>query len=212
VLNVNPLRLMIYDRTCGALTASWWVGGHLARAMGRLDGRAGFDRWADALRWLRARSDAASRPIGEIQYWGHGHPGYVRMARDRLDRAALAPGHPLHDELRQLRDRLLPGGQALFWFRTCQTFAGPEGHAFARDWTRFFSARTAGHTFIIGPLQSGLHVLAPGEEPSWPVEEGGHAWSSLRAPATISFLQGTVTPGPLAGSGAGRARPPSRRP
>ena len=191
MLNVKPLRLMVYDRTCGALTASWWVGGHLGRAMGRLDARAGFDRWADAVRWLC--DQGRSRPIGEIQYWGHGHPGYVRMAGERLDRSALEPGHPLHEALLQLRDRLAPGGQALFWFRTCETFAGPEGHAFARAWTRFFSARAAGHTFIIGPLQSGLHVLAPGEEPSWPREEGGHVWSSLRAPATISCLQGTVT-------------------
>src|SRR5690349_16164330 len=127
-----PLRLMVYDRTCGPLTWSWWAGGHLARATGRLDGRAGFDRWTDALRWLC--DQGRDHPIGEIQYWGHGHPGLVRMAGERLDRTALEPGHPLHDDLRRLRDRLAPGGQALFWFRTCETFAGPEGHAFARDW------------------------------------------------------------------------------
>ena len=118
------------------------------------------------------------------------------MASERLDRAALAPGHLLLPALERLRDHLLPGGDALFWFRTCETFAGAEGHAFARAWTRFFRARAAGHTFIIGPLQSGLHVLAPGEEPSWPEDEGGHVWSSPRAPSTITFLHGTVRPGP----------------
>ncbi|HEY8206351.1 MAG TPA: hypothetical protein VIG99_02640 [Myxococcaceae bacterium] len=209
---MKPLRLMVYDRTCGALTTSWWLGGHLSRALGRLDDRAGFDRWPDALRWLRDRSCAEGRPIGEIQYWGHGHPGLVRMAGERLDRSALSPGHPLFQDLEALRDHLAPGGQALFWFRTCETFAGPEGHAFARAWTRFFSARAAGHTFIIGPLQSGLHVLDPSGEPDWPLDEGGHVWSSLRAPATISFLHGTVTPGPWAGSGAGPERPRRRRP
>jgi hypothetical protein len=43
-------------------------------------------------------------------------------------------------------------------------------------------------------LQSGLHVLGPGEEPTWPVDEGiepgnQHARdSSMGAPRTITFL------------------------
>ena len=36
------------------------------------------------------------------------------------------------------------------------------GHDFARAWTDFFGSRAAGHTFIIGYWQSGLHTLAPG--------------------------------------------------
>ena len=203
-----PLRLMVYDRTCRGpgpvpgLATTWWLGGHLYRALGRLDAWAGFARWADAIDWLCEQSASSGRPIGEIQYWGHGHPGLVRMGSQQLTRAALVQGQPLFEPLERLRGRLLPGGEALFWFRTCQTFSGAEGHAFARDWTRFFRARAAGHTFIIGPLQSGLHLLAPGEEPSWPQDEGGHVWSSFRAPSTITFLHGKVRPGPAAAGAA----------
>lgn len=200
------LRLMIYDRTCRGpgpvpgLTTTWWLGGHLYRALGRLDGWAGFSRWADALDWLIHRG--AEQPIQQIQYWGHGNFGCAKLAGERLDEEALDPGHPLHPRLQALRDRLLPGGRALFWFRTCETFGGPEGHAFARAWTRFFRCRAAGHTFVIGPLQSGLHELGPDEEPHWPLEEGRSPdpsrrralWSGLRAPSTVSFLTGRVPP------------------
>jgi hypothetical protein len=207
---------MIYDRTCRGpgplpgLSTTWWLGGHLYRALGRLDAWAGFDRWADALGWLSDQSLRRGRPIGEIQYWGHGHPGLVRMAKERLDLSALEEGHPLFQPLCRVRDRLAPGGGALFWFRTCETFAGAEGHAFARRWTRFFGARAAGHTFIIGPWQSGLHQLAPGQEPDWPADEGGHVWSSPRAPSTITFLHGKVRPAPSAGSGRAPSSWPRR--
>jgi hypothetical protein len=77
----------------------------------------------------------------------------------------------------------------------------PEGHAFARAWTRYFQCRAAGHTYVIGPFQSGLHCLAPGAEPDWPTTEGlptdePHAraalWSTPFAPNTITCFHGTV--------------------
>jgi hypothetical protein len=89
---------------------------------------------------------------------------------------------------------------SLWWFRSCDVFGTAKGHAFARGWTRFFGCRAAGHTYTINMLQSGLHVLAPGEEPTWSVDEGvesglEHArTSSVLAPNTITFLHGTVRP------------------
>ena len=197
----RPLRLMVYDRTCGALTASWQVGGALYRGLGRLDQRRGVTTWPEALEWL-----AGVRPgerIGEIQYWGHGQWGRANVAGAPLDVSALQPAHPWHPLLERIRARLI-GPEALWWFRTCSTFGRLEGHRFAQAWTSFFGCRAAGHTYVIGPLQSGLHSLRPGQTPAWSVDEGlpkgaldspVAAWSHWRAPNTISCLHGQVPPG-----------------
>lgn len=224
---MRPLRLMIYDRTCWGgrppgLTGSWLVGGWLYRVLGRLDAFQGFSNWSDALEWLaQVHSD---RPIAEIQYWGHGNWGNVRLGAERLDVRALRVGHPLHDRLVRVRERLTPNGTALWWFRTCETFGTEAGHQFAREWTRFFDARAAGHTHVIGPWQSGLHVLAPGQEPDWPVEEGlpgtkadakarptRALWSKRRCPNTITFLHGRIPPQFACGSGPNGPQAPDEQ-
>lgn len=203
------LRLMVYDRTCAGrwglpgLTASWRVGSVLYRALGRLDDWRGVASWPEALDWLLARS--VEQRIAEIQYWGHGTWGRALVDHESLDVQALAPRHPWRARLDALRERLVPGGEALWWFRTCETFGTARGHAFARAWTRFFGCRAAGHTYVIGPWQSGLHSLAPGEEPSWPVKEGlppgeeagarTARMSGPREPNTITCLHGQVPPG-----------------
>ena len=79
---MSGLRLMVYDRTCvGArapvgLSTAWGAGSVLYRGLGRLDGTFGATSWDDALGWL-ARFEP-SRPIAEIQYWGHGQWGSPR--------------------------------------------------------------------------------------------------------------------------------------
>lgn len=173
---MRPLRVMIYDATwVGSkpdqwfLTTSWVLGGVLYRLLGRIDAVYGATSWPDALAWLG--SVEAGRPISQVQYWGHGTRGRVLIARDPLDRRVLEDDdHVLASALRTARDRLTP--DALVWFRTCLAFGGARGHAFASACARFFHCRVAGHTYVIGPLQSGLHTLAPGEVPSWPVDEG----------------------------------------
>lgn len=202
------LRLMVYDATQGGrgplpgLTASWWAGAHLYRALGRLDAWHPAETWADALGWLaRVRPD---RPIAEIQFWGHGHWGSARVAGEVLDRAALMPAHPHRRRLEAIRARLVPG-DGLWWFRTCETFGARAGHDLARAWADFFGARAAGHTFVIGPWQSGLHSLAPGAVPDWPADEGlvagtpgapvKAAWSRPGAPHTVTCLAGRVPQG-----------------
>lgn len=198
----EPLRLMLYDRSCRGrgvvpgLSHAWAFGGALYRALGRIDAWYGAWSWAEGLDWLR---DAArTRPIAEIQFWGHGEWGGLWIDEELLTRAALEPGHYLHDRLAAVKARLVPGGNALWWFRSCDVFGTQVGHDFARAWTRFFGSRAAGHTYTINILQSGLHLLRPGEEPTWSLDEGVvpglfHASeSSVLAPRTITCLHNRV--------------------
>jgi hypothetical protein len=203
---VTPLRLLVYDRTCVGmpvgLSSAWATGAALYRALGRLDAVQGVGSWAEALEWLAACEP--DRPISEIQYWGHGRWGRVLVDRDPLDVRSLSPSHPLHGKLEAVRQRLIPGGEALVWLRTCEAFGAAAGLDFARRLADFFGSRVAGHTHIIGALQSGLHGLRPGHTPDWSPEEGiaeGSAENPLRAlhsipgrPRTITCFDGAVPP------------------
>jgi hypothetical protein len=206
---VSGLRLMVYDRTCVAkhvrvgLSTAWGAGSTLYRGLGRLDAAYGASSWDDALRWLATFE--GERPIAEIQYWGHGRWGRAMIDRDALDARALAPGHALEPRVAALRERLLPGGEALVWLRTCEAFGASAGLDFAERLANGLGARVAGHTFIIGAIQSGLRALRPGHRPDWSPEEGiaeGTPDAPLRAhgsgvqrPRTVTCLTGTVPPG-----------------
>ncbi len=202
----RPLRLAVFDRTCVAtgwrpgLTSAWRAGTVLYRRLGRVDASYGATSWADALAWLATfRRD---RTIAEIQYWGHGKWGHVLVDRDVLGASALATGHALYAKLEAVRERLAP--DALVWLRTCETFGAAAGHDFARRLSDFTGARVAGHTFVIGVLQSGLHGLRPGAKPDWPLDEGlaeGTPDAPKRAhtsmpdrPHTITCFTGAVPP------------------
>ena len=169
--------------------------------MGRLDRSRGVDNWDGALRWLVAK--VKQTPLSEIQIWSHGKWGEAHLNGDVFDETVFLPDHPLHDGVKALRDVLTK--DALIWFRTCETFGATSGHAFAEAVTEFFGCRAAGHTFIIGPWQSGLHSLRPGEIPAWDHAEGliagtpdqpeKAALSTRTAPNTIHCLQGAVPDG-----------------
>jgi hypothetical protein len=203
-----PLRLMVYDRTCTAklapvgLSTAWGAGSVLYRGLGRLDAAYGATSWEDALGWLGTFEP--SRAVAEVQYWGHGRWGQVLVDRDVLDARALAPEHRLARRLAAVRERLLPGGQALVWLRTCEAFGADAGHDFAMRLADGLGARVAGHTFIIGALQSGLHGLVPGHTPDWNPEEGiaegtpatprrAHGSGVLR-PNTVTCFSAEVPP------------------
>jgi hypothetical protein len=203
----EPLRLLVYDRTCTGphglpgLSHAWQAGHHLYRGLGRLDAGFAASSWAEALDWLATH--AAPAPLGEIQFWGHGRWGQAHIAGQPLDVSALSPAHPLHERLARVRARMQP--QSLWWFRTCETFGTAAGHGFAQAFARFFDCRVAGHTFVIGVWQSGLHSLRPGETPGWSLEEGLRVTPAARtqaaapsrpgAPNTITCLHGRVPPG-----------------
>ena len=202
-VSVGALRLMVYDRTCTryglGLSSAWAVGGALYRSARRLDARFGATTWEEALSWIAGYE--RSRPIAEIQYWGHGRWGRVFVASDPFDASALGPGHRLHDLVLAIRERLLPEDRSLFWLRTCEAFGADAGHDFASRLAETFRARVAGHTHIIGAVQSGLRTLSPGRRPRWSPEEGlaegtrdrpiRARGSSLLAPRTISCLHGS---------------------
>ena len=195
-----PLRVMFYDQSCRGrglvpgLSHAWSFGGRLYRALGRIDAWQGAGYWVEALDWLLEISK--DRPLGEIQFWGHGEWGGLWIDEELLTIAALDPGHPVHDRLVALKGRVQP--DSLWWFRSCDVFGTQIGHDFARAWTRFFGCRAAGHTHTINFLQSGLYELAPGAEPHWSVDEGvvpglWHASeSSWTAPKTITALHGKL--------------------
>ena len=193
-------RLLIHDATCTGspvgLSTVWSAGARLYRGLGRLDASCAVASWGEAFAWI----EQDDRPLQELQFWGHGRWGCALVGGEALDVGALSRAHPLHRGLEALRARLAPG--ALVWFRTCSTLGATRGADFAARLADFLGARVAGHTFIIGYHQSGLHGLSPGTRPDWAPEEGldeGTAdrpqksrWSSPIAPRTITALQGRV--------------------
>lgn len=201
-MTTAPLRLMFYDKTCRGpwwffgLTHAWMLGGILYRFLGRIDAVRGVSTWSEALDWLNHHEP--TRTICEIQFWGHGEWGGLWMEEDLIKIDVLEEGHALYGSWVALKNRLVSDGTALFWFRCCDTFGAEAGQDFARRWTSFFECSTAGHTYTINFLQSGLQVLQLGEEPNWPIEEGivpglEHASESgFFAPRTITCLQNEI--------------------
>jgi Domain of unknown function (DUF4347) len=202
----DGLRLVVYDATQRqrrpkALGLSWQYGAQLYRALGRVDAAHGARSFADAFAWL-ARHEAA-RPIQEVQFWGHGKWGRIFIDREVLDRSVLAPGHSQQRAFAAVRERLVP--DALLWFRTCETLGAHAGQDFAAALADATGARVAGHTFVIGFFQSGLHCLRPGVTPAWSALEGlakGSAEqpesalpSTPDSPNTITCLTGRIPDG-----------------
>jgi hypothetical protein len=204
--DMNGLRLLVFDGTPKAgetpLRTAWSVGARVYSTLGRIDAYHGATSWADALAWLSRVGEGA--PIAEVQYWGHGKWGALFIGGDTLTAAAFQREHAHAPALAAVRGRMLPDAQSLVWFRTCETFGADAGHVFAVTVSRYFGARAAGHTHVIGVLQSGLHGLRPGEEPYWPPTEGlargtadaplaAHG-SSSKAPNTLHFMNGAIPP------------------
>lgn len=200
------LRLIVYDATQRArppklLGLSWQYGTHLYRALGRVDAAHGARGFASALEWLEKYEP--TRPIAELQFWGHGKWGQIFIDRESLDRSVLSPTHRHHAAFQAVRERLAP--DALLWFRTCETLGARRGQDFASALADATGARIAGHTFVIGFFQSGLHCLRPGTTPQWLATEGlarGSAEfpetalaSSPTAPNTITCLDGEIPTG-----------------
>ena len=182
------------------LTPVWWVGARLHRVTARADAVLGARSWDEALRWaVRVSQERGGTKIASLQAWGHGGWGFMTIGDGRLDASALEPEHALALALDALR-AALAGPHALVWLRCCSAF-GHHGRHFAAALARRLGCTVAGHTHVIGFLQSGLHVLAPGEEPAWDPREGVlerdgvptcALGSSVRAPSTVTALRATL--------------------
>jgi hypothetical protein len=198
----TPLRLMIFDRTCVGrvlgLSRAWSLGARWYRWRGWLDATRGVASWDEAFAFLDEHQ--REHPIGQVQFWGHGKWGDVRVAGEALSCESLRRSHPHAAMLARVRARLAP--DALVWLRTCESFGAERGRRFARELADFMGTRVAGHTYVIGPWQSGLHALAPGAVPDWSADEGleeGTGSAPKRAkisrpgePRTIHCLQGEL--------------------
>lgn len=192
---MSVARLLVFDRTCTSgkrgLSPAWSAGANLYRGLRRIDDARGVASWDEALDWLATQRE----PISQIQYWGHGKWGCALVDNDVFDASRL------HDpRLDAIRERLTP--DSLLWFRTCETFGARAGIDFAERLSDRLGCRVAGHTYVIGFHQSGLHGLAPGVRADWSPDEGldeGTAdapvrakWSWPWSPRTITCLASRV--------------------
>ena len=196
------LSALIYDRQCRGPGPTRWlgrsfvVGAALHGLSRRFDVVIPARDWPTALADLLARTEG--RTLDEIQFWGHGKWGEALIGQDRLDARTIATGGALHDPFCTLAPRLA-GPDATLWFRTCETFGAHRGQTFARAISDLLGCSVAGHTHIIGPWQSGLHRLRPGQRPAWSPDSGlrkGSAeapqqarWSRPGLPRSVSCLR-----------------------
>ncbi len=202
--------MLLYDATCrgqlAGLSHVWQIGAGFYRTLRRQDASFGATNWEGALRWLAMQ--ARDAPIAEIQFWGHGKWGAAKIRDEVLCVESLGRGHRHRPLLDAVKERM--GPESLWWFRTCETFGAQAGNRFAQTWANHFACWAAGHTYIVAYWQSGLHMLAPGQSPSWSVREGlargtphnpqGALWSRPWSPNTISCLRGTIPPAYRVGS------------
>lgn len=199
-MSKKGLRLVLYDDTCRSdiwwrvgLTHSWVAGVKLYRLRGAIDAAYGITSWTQGILWLLEQSKRG--PIAEVQYWGHGKWGRAQVDQEHLNVQSLESAHALSGLLADVRD-VMAGPDSLWWFRTCETFGADVGQDFAQAWSEFFECRVAGHTYVIGPFQSGLHVLSPGQTPTWSPDEGlieGTADEPERAAMSHPSFSRTIT-------------------
>lgn len=162
-----------HDGTAGTsrvqigLAPAWWLGAKVhGLARGRTPYRArGVRSWEQAIRFALDSAQETGLPIADFQAWGHGGWGFMDLGDTRLEKRTLST-LPLTELARSMTD------DALFWVRCCSAFGGRAGRSFAPLLAEHLGRRVAGHTYVIGVLQSGTHSLAPGGSPDWPLEEG----------------------------------------
>lgn len=196
---MDTIRVMFYDKSKWAgevLSSTWFAGGRLYKTFRSLDFCIGVDCWEDAFDWLL--SVEKDKKISMIQFWGHGSPGNIFINNEQINTGIIRKDNVYHERALKLKDRL--SDDAVIWLRSCGVFAGPSGHYFAKRWAKFFDCTIAGHTFIVGPFQSGLHTIKPNEEPTWDLKEGfdkqGNLLiSKLWSPNTIFCLRGDIPKG-----------------
>ena len=205
--SLEPIRVVLYDATDGfsprrpGLSPVWALGARLYRGVGHATHRAAATGLDHALAWFRRLPEDTR--VAEVQWWSHGNWGNARLGSQRLDERALLRGSKHAPDLDALARRLSP--DSLLWLRTCESFGARAGQRFAHALASRLGCRVAGHTYVIGFWQSGLHSLLPGASPSWPADEGvarGSPEAPKRAhismpfsPYTIHCLNGAIPEG-----------------
>ena len=73
-------------------------------------------RPSEALTWAAQVAEERGRPIGSIQFWGHGTWGRMIVGKTSLDQESIGFGHPLAPVIDRFRAQLA-GPEAVFWLR-----------------------------------------------------------------------------------------------
>lgn len=145
------MRLAIYDATeKSPLLHLWAAGVRSYKLTGRIDDYLPATCWKEALQWLSTK-----KGITEVQYWGHGYWGNVKLGDSWLSVADAV----------DLKESFEPG--ALLWFRTCMTAGSEQGRRFMRNLADALGCNVAGHTDKIWIWHSGLQIARPGKAPDW---------------------------------------------
>lgn len=177
------MKVCIYDAAEKSATGwSWAVGAKLF--LWSFDRVVGVRSIQES---IKALSDC-TKPITELQLWGHGAPGAPYIAGRAVDQFVMEAWAVYLAEVR------------LVWFRSRSVFFGGKGELFAMAWAkqfRGFSCIVAGHTHVVGPWQSGLYTLQHGQAPSWPKYDGDPAAlkSGRKQPRTIACTRMSVPKG-----------------
>ncbi len=203
----KPLRVVIYDATDvvsasrPGLSPVWALGAKLYHRLGRSTHTVAATGLDQVLSWFSALPPHAR--VADVQWWSHGKWGNAQLGGQHLDERALLRGSPYAAGIDALVRRMAPS--SLFWLRTCESFGASAGQRFARALADRMDCRVAGHTYVIGLWQSGLHSLSPGQHAHWSAEEGlvdGTAQQPKRArmsmplsPHTIHCLKSSIPEG-----------------
>ena len=145
----------------------------------------GASNWDDAITKIIDACTSIKRngkPLGVIQFWGHGMPGVPMMGEHRLSYPAFKDNSSsLYARLCQMRDLISPA--TYLWFRCSSFFSGEMGRNAVEHFTNFFRCKLVGHTHKIGFIQSGCYVVDIKDKPRWPVTDA--AQSFFYEPNTI---------------------------
>jgi hypothetical protein len=176
-------RLIVYDNTENGIKEWFWRRYVQVRVGWK---KIGVSSWADA----HGKIFNAVRPgtrLMELQWWGDGSPGAPRINGKT----------PPDDFWQTLSSLVTP--ESLIWFRMCSVFFGDKGRAFAQATARTLGCRVAGHTYVIGPWQSGLRTLRPGQTPDLHWLYTGADWTQVKSgpfrPRTIFCTRMSVPGG-----------------
>lgn len=176
----------------GSLTWWWKIGSILQMAKQNADIVIEAEDWEGAL--ANVLDEANGKRINNLQFWGHGNAGrmYMNGVPVTVNNFSLTNKRNLIDDfLHELRLLLSPSSYV--WFRGCSCFFGETGQRFALGARDFFNCNIVSHTYIIHALQSGTHILGPGDQISWTTSEGGvteeTGMSKLGEPNTILATQ-----------------------
>jgi len=178
-------RAIVYDATENRFVGwTWAIGARLFKLFGLATYIFGATSWPEAAGWLERLPK-----VDEVHFWGHGRPGAALINHVNI----IGEEHNAV-VLRALKRVLkVPG---LFWLRTCSSFHGRSGKAFAALLASTTERVCAGSTYIIGfPWHSGIHAIGPGQNNRWPAEEGAGPYGLLKshysAPNTRFCLRST---------------------